>query len=128
MTVKPESNFWRLLKKHIPAYWDRIENRHGGGTPDLIGIREGVTIFIELKCIKQNSINISPLQISRNINIFQHGGKNYYLVQDTRSKVIKLYNGNKGREIKELGFKCPCSLQLEPPTDWKKLENYLFEP
>ena len=128
MTVKPESNFWRLLKKHIPAYWDRIENRHGGGTPDLIGIREGVTIFIELKCIKQNSINISPLQISRNINIFQHGGKNYYLVQDTRSKVLKLYNGNKGREIKELGFKCPCSLQLEPPTDWKKLENYLFEP
>ena len=128
MTVKPESNFWRLLKKHIPAYWDRIENRHGGGTPDLIGIREGVTIFIELKCIKQNSINISPLQISRNINIFQHGGKNYYLVQDTRSKVIKLYNGNKGREIKELGFKCPCSLQLEPPTDWKRLENYLFEP
>ena len=128
MTVKPESNFWRLLKKHIPAYWDRIENRHGGGTPDLIGIREGVTIFIELKCIKQNSINISPLQISRNINIFQHGGKNYYLVQDTRSKVLKLYDGNKGREIKELGFKCPCSLQLEPPTDWKRLENYLFEP
>ena len=128
MTVKPESNFWRLLKKHIPAYWDRIENRHGGGTPDLIGIREGVTIFIELKCIKQNSINISPLQISRNINIFQHGGKNYYLVQDTRSKVLKLYGGNKGREIKELGFKCPCSLQLEPPTDWKRLENYLFEP
>ena len=128
MTVKPESNFWRLLKKHIPAYWDRIENRHGGGTPDLIGIREGVTIFIELKCIKQNSINISPLQISRNINIFQHGGKNYYLVQDTRSKVLKLYNGNKGREIKELGFKCPCSLQLEPPTDWKRLGDYLFEP
>ena len=128
MTVKPESNFWRLLKKHIPAYWDRIENRHGGGTPDLIGIREGVTIFIELKCIKQNSINISPLQISRNINIFQHGGKNYYLVQDTRSKVLKLYGGDKGREIKELGFKCPCSLQLEPPTDWKRLENYLFEP
>ena len=128
MTVKPESNFWRLLKKHIPAYWDRIENRHGGGTPDLIGIREGVTIFIELKCIKQNSINISPLQISRNINIFQHGGKNYYLVRDTRSKVLKLYGGDKGREIKELGFKCPCSLQLEPPTDWKKLENYLFEP
>ena len=131
MTVKPESNFWRLLKKHIPAYWDRIENRHGGGTPDLIGIREGVTIFIELKCIKQNSINISPLQISRNINIFQHGGKNYYLVQDTRSKVLKLYGGDKGRELKELGFKCPCSLELDPKKYnneriYNKLECYLF--
>ena len=131
MTVKPESNFWRLLKKHIPAYWDRIENRHGGGTPDLIGIREGVTIFIELKCIKQNSINISPLQISRNINIFQHGGKNYYLVQDTRSKVIKLYGGDKGRELKEQGFKCPCNMELDPKKYnneriYNKLECYLF--
>mgnify|MGYP003680435881 CR=1 FL=1 len=131
MTVKPESNFWRLLKKHIPAYWDRIENRHGGGTPDLIGIREGVTIFIELKCIKQNSINISPLQISRNINIFQHGGKNYYLVQDTRSKVLKLYGGDKGRELKEQGFKCPCNMELDPKKYnneriYNKLECYLF--
>mgnify|MGYP003637724418 CR=1 FL=1 len=121
MTVKPESNFWRLLKKHIPAYWDRIENRHGGGTPDLIGIREGVTIFIELKCIKQNSINISPLQISRNINIFQHGGKNYYLVQDTRSKVIKLYNGDKGRELKEKGFLYDGDIKFSDPINWKKL-------
>ncbi len=128
MTVKPESNFGRLLMKNIDAQWSRIENRHGGGIPDIYGIRDGVVIWVELKCIKQNSINLSPLQISWNYNNFRNGGKNYYIVQDTRSKVLKLYGGNKGRELKELGFKCPCSLQLEPPTDWKRLENYLFEP
>ena len=128
MTVKPESNFGRLLMKNIDAQWSRIENRHGGGIPDIYGIRDGVVIWLELKCIRQNSINLSPLQISWNYNNFRNGGKNYYIVQDTRSKVLKLYGGNKGRELKELGFKCPCSLQLEPPTDWKRLENYLFEP
>ena len=128
MTVKPESNFGRLLMKNIDAQWSRIENRHGGGIPDIYGIRDGVVIWLELKCIKQNSINLSPLQISWNYNNSRNGGKNYYIVQDTRSKVLKLYGGNKGRELKELGFKCPCSLQLEPPTDWKRLENYLFEP
>jgi len=128
MTVKPESNFGRLLMKNINAQWTRIENRHGGGIPDLYGIRKSVAIWIELKCIKQNSINLSPLQISWNYNNFRNGGKNYYIVQDTRSKVLKLYSGDKGRELKELGFKCPFSLQLEPPTDWKRLENYLFDP
>ena len=126
MTVKPESNFWRLLKKHIPAYWDRIENRHGGGTPDLIGIREGVTIFIELKCIKQNSINLSPLQISWNYNNFRHGGKNYYIVQDTRSKVLKLYDGDKGRELKEKGFLYDGGQSFIVPDDWQKLGDLLF--
>ena len=128
MTVKPESNFGRLLMKNIDAQWTRIENRHGGGIPDIYGIRDGVVIWLELKCIKQNSINLSPLQISWNYNNFRNGGKNYYIVQDARSKVIKLYRGDKGRELKELGFKCPCSLQLKPPTDWKRLEDYLFGP
>ena len=127
MTVKPESNFGRLLMKHIDAYWIRIENRHGGGVPDLIGIKKGVVVWLELKCIKQNSINISPSQIARNINIFQHGGKNYYIVRDTRSKVIKLYDGDKGRELKRDGFRVPCIVELSPPYDWQGLEDQLFD-
>ena len=131
MTVKPESNFGRLLMKNIDAQWTRIENRHGGGIPDIYGIRDGVVIWLELKCIKQNSINLSPLQISWNYNNFRHGGKNYYIVQDTRSKVLKLYDGDKGRELKEKGFKCPCNMELDPKKYnneriYNKLECYLF--
>ena len=114
--------------KNIDAQWTRIENRHGGGVPDLYGIKDGISIWLELKCIKQNSINLSPLQISWNFKHFQEKGKNYYIVRDTRSKVIKLYTGAIGRGLKELGFKCPCSVQLEPPTNWQKLESYLFLP
>jgi len=127
MTVKPESNFGREIMKNIDAQWSRIENRHGGGIPDIYGIRDGVVIWLELKCIRQNSINLSPLQISWNYNNFRNGGKNYYIVRDTRSKVIKLYDGDKGREIKEHGFAgADFCLIVPPPTNWKILEERLF--
>ncbi len=135
MTAKIESNFGREIMKNIDAQWTRIENRHGGGIPDLYGIRDGVSIWLELKCINKNSINISPLQISWNYNHFQQNGKNYYIVRDTRSKVIKLYDGDKGRELKEQGFKCPCNVELRPPYDWNAspydwnaLRDHLFRP
>ena len=128
MTAKIESNFGREIMKNIDAQWTRIENRHGGGIPDLYGIKGGVSIWLELKCIKQNSINISPLQISWNYNHFQQNGKNYYIVRDTRSKVIKLYDGDKGRELKEQGFKCPCNAELRPPYDWQLFQDHLFSP
>ena len=100
--------------KNIDAQWTRIENRHGGGVPDLYGIKGGVSIWLELKCINKNSINISPSQISWNYNHFQENGNNYYIVQAPRRKVIKLYDGDKGRELLENGFDYPCSLEFEP--------------
>jgi len=128
LTVKPESNFGRQIIKNLPfAQWTRIETFATAGIPDLYGIYGGQAIWLELKCIKQNSINISPLQISWNYNNFRHGGKNYYIVQDTRSKVLKLYDGDKGREIKEKGYLYGGhSLILPPPTNWNDLQSFLF--
>ena len=127
MTAKIESNFGREIMKNINAQWTRIENRHGGGIPDLYGIRDGVSIWLELKCIKRNSINITPTQISWNYNHFQENGKNYYIVRDTRSKVIKLYDGDKGRELKRDGFRVPCIVELRPPYDWQLLDSKIFD-
>ena len=126
MTAKIESNFGREIMKNIDAHWTRIENRHGGGVPDLNGIRDGVEVWLELKCIKQNSINISPLQISWNYKHFQENGKNYFLVKHTEQRIIKLYDGGKGKELKESGFRVPCIVELRPPYYWKGLSDKLF--
>ena len=126
MTAKIESNFGREIMKNIDAQWTRIENRHGGGIPDLYGIRDGVSIWLELKCIKQNSINISPLQISRNSNIFDLYGKNYFLVKHIEQRIIKLYDGDKGKELKCDGFRVPCIMALDYPYRWIDLEHELF--
>ena len=126
MTVKPETKFGNEITKNIDAFWQPFTITATAGIPDLYGIRDGVSIWLELKCIKKNSINISPLQISWNYNHFQQNGKNYYIVRDTRSKVIKLYSGDKGRELKEQGFKCPSIMTLDYPYRWLDLEHELF--
>ena len=127
MTVKPESNFGREIMKNIDAHLERFETYGKVGVPDIYGIRNSVVIWLELKCIKQNSINLSPFQISWNYNNFRHGGKNYYIVQDTRSKVIKLYSGDKGRELAKQGFNYEDSIAvIDPPTDWQILNTFLF--
>ena len=127
MTAKIESNFGREIVKNINAQWTRIENRHGGGIPDLYGIKGGVSIWLELKCIRVNSINISPLQISWNYNHFQENGKNYFLVKHIEQRIIKLYDGDKGRELDRDGFHVPCTAKLEPPYNWKVLDAVLFD-
>jgi hypothetical protein len=126
LTAKIESNFGREIMKNIDAQWTRIETFGTAGIPDIYGIRDGVSIWLELKCINKNSINISPLQISWNYNHFQENGKNYYIVRDTRSKVIKLYDGDKGRELHRDGFRVPCIMELRPPYYWKGLSDKLF--
>ena len=127
MTVKPETKFGNEITKNIKAFWQPFTITATAGIPDLYGIRDGVSVWLELKCINKNSINISPLQISWNYNHFQENGNNYYIVRDTRSKVIKLYNGDKGKEIKEQGFKCPCIMEMRPPYDWQLLDSKIFD-
>ena len=127
MTVKPESNFGHEITKNIHAFWDSHTITLKAGRPDLYGIYGGQAIWLELKCIKQNLINLSPLQISWNYNNFRHGGKNYYIVKDARSKVIKLYDGDKGRELAKQGYLYGGqSLILPPPTNWNDLQSFLF--
>jgi hypothetical protein len=70
MSTKPETLFYKQIFRELKqVFWTRIENRHGGGIPD---------------------------------------------VQAPRRKIIKLYDGNKGRELLENGFNYPCSLEFEP--------------
>ena len=78
-----------------------------------------ITLFDALK-------NTSVIE---NYNNFRHGGKNYYIVQDTRSKVIKIYDGNKGRELAKYGFNYEESIAvMESPIDWKHFEFMILYP
>ena len=127
MTIKPETKFGNEITKNIKAFWQSFTITATAGIPDLYGIRDGISIWLELKCIKKNSINISPLQISWNYKHFQENGKNYFLVKHTEQRIIKLYDGDKGKELKESGFHVPCIVELQPPYDWQGLGDQLFD-
>ena len=127
MSKKPETLFSNQLIKNLnEVFFTRIENKHGGGVPDLYGTYNNKSAFLELKIkTKQNKVLISPLQISWNYNHFLHNPINFYLVNDPRRDVIELYNGDQGRELLEKGGEAVPTLSFDR-ENWPLLTTYLF--
>ena len=127
MSKKPETLFSNQLIKNLnQVFFTRIENKHGGGVPDLYCTYNNKSAFLELKIkTKQNKVLISPLQISWNYKHFLQNPINYYLVNDPRHGVIELYDGNKGRELLE-----NCDAVAKTLTfstgQWNLLTTFLF--
>ena len=127
MSKKPETLFSNQLIKNLnKVFWTRIENKHGGGVPDLYGTYNNKSAFLELKIkTKQNNVLISPLQISWNFKHFQQNPINYYLVNDPRRKIIELYDGDKGRELLENADEVGATLTFST-GQWNLLTTFLF--
>ena len=79
MSKKPETLFSNQLIKNLDqVFFTRIENKHGGGIPDLYATYNNKSAFLELKIkTKQNKVLISPLQISWNYKHFLENHINY---------------------------------------------------
>ena len=127
MSKKPETLFSNQLIKNLnQVFFTRIENKHGGGIPDLYCTYNNKSAFLELKIkTKQNKVIISPLQISWNYKHFSHNPINYYLVNDPRRKVIELYNGDQGRELLENCNNITAKLTFST-GQWNLLTTFLF--
>ena len=127
MSKKPETLFSNQLIKNLnQVFFTRIENKHGGGIPDLYCTYNNKSAFLELKIkTKQNKVIISPLQISWNYRHFSHNPINYYLVNDPRRDVIELYDGNKGRELLENADEVGATLTFDR-ENWTILKEFLF--
>ena len=127
MSKKPETLFSNQLIKNLnQVFFTRIENKHGGGVPDLYCTYNNKSAFLELKIkTKQNKVLISPLQISWNYKHFSHNPINYYLVNDPRRKLIELYDGNKGRELLEKGDGVAATLTFST-DNYDLLTSFLF--
>ena len=127
MSKKPETLFSNQLIKNLnQVFFTRIENKHGGGIPDLYCTYNNKSAFLELKIkTKQNKVIISPLQISWNYKHFLHNPINYYLVNDPWRKVIELYDGNKGRELLENAAEVGATLTFST-GQWNLLTTFLF--
>ncbi len=117
-----ESNFYKQLKTNTPqVLWTRIENRHGGGIPDLNGLYEGHDFWVELKITTTNKVRLSPTQISWHYNRSSHGGKSFILVKNTKTKQIKLFDNSTVRLLAGDVFETDSLVSLKPPYDWSLL-------
>ena len=51
MSTKPETLFYKQIFRELKqVFWTRIENRHGGGIPDLYGV---TVVFLSGYSVKQ---------------------------------------------------------------------------
>ena len=91
----------------MPKSWNttRIENRFGGGIPDVHVCAEGLPFWIELKTTKTNRVNVSAHQVAWNFAYAQSGGVSFFLVVALSSSNLYLFDGVHGRGLAEHGLK-----------------------
>ena len=104
MTVKPETSFWKTLKKSLEGgeyIVSRLESYVTPGFPDCL-IFHNVTGFftVELKIIQANKkVIISPFQIAWNMRHSLAGAKCFILVGGLPKAHVKLFQGSRTKEL-----------------------------
>ena len=108
MTVKPETNFWKNLKKYLESgnekyLISRIESYSTPGFPDCVVFHKKTGFFtLELKLIHRNNrILISPLQTAWNKWYGGSGAPVFILVGGLGERRVKLFSGSKAQELRE---------------------------
>ena len=91
----------------MPKSWNttRIENRFGGGIPDVHVCADGIPFWIELKATKSNRVNVSAHQVAWNFAYSQSGGVSFFLVAALSGTNLYLFDGAHGRGLAEHGLK-----------------------
>ena len=98
---------WNRLREKMPKSWNttRIENRYGGGLPDVHVCVESLPFWIELKVTKTNRVNVSAHQVAWNFAYSQSGGVSFFLVEALSTSNLYLFDGVHGRGLAEHGLK-----------------------
>lgn len=106
-----EKNFWNTVKKNLPkgCFSTRIENRHGGGVPDVHLVWSGLVFWIELKVSKGNTVRLSSEQIAWNTAYSRSGGLSFILVKDPRDGSLFLFGGAQAALVAKQGLRA-CAL------------------
>jgi len=110
MAQGPEARFWQSLRNGLPkqAHATRIENRHGGGVPDVHIVWDGIPFWVELKVSKNGAVNLAAHQVAWHAAYTRRGGVSFILVKDPSSGSLFLFSGDRGSEVRGSGLQAPC--------------------
>jgi len=101
MSQGPESRFWNTLKSSMPpkSFAQRVENRAGGGVPDVFGTLSGLPFWAELKATKVSTIKIAPHQVAWHTSFWAHGGISFFLINALSFKEIRIIEGREAVNV-----------------------------
>jgi Holliday junction resolvase len=81
-----------MVKKNLPSiHWTRLESWAMPGVPDVYGIQEGISVFVELKVTRSNKINLSPFQQNWLYNHYLHGGRSFIMLQHLEQRLLRVF-------------------------------------
>lgn len=130
MSRGPEANFWTQIRNNLPpkTFATRIENKHGGGIPDVFLLWDGLPLWLELKVTNSNRVNLSAHQIAWHMAYYARGGLSFFLVKDLSSREIVLFEGKTGPELLQNGLKeGKCSRFAGPAPLFEALRPRLLD-
>ena len=101
-----EKKLWNSLKQYLPkkSHAQRIENRVSEGMPDCYICIDGVPIWVELKIIKNNRIDIRPSQIAWHTSHSRCGGVSFILSYTASEGLAFLFEGGLASQIQGSRF------------------------
>jgi hypothetical protein len=77
----------------------RIENRAGGGIPDVHVLWKSLPFWLELKVLKNFGVIISPHQVAWHTAYWARGGLSFFLVKAPASGYIHLFSGSEAVDL-----------------------------
>lgn len=94
----PEAKLWKTLKPLFEAekcMTTRIENRNGGGLPDVLVSSPVGILMVELKVAEKNLVRLSDMQIAYNTLLTHKNGLSFILAEvpcrSNASHIVSLF-------------------------------------
>ena len=139
MTVKPETNFWKNVKKLLVNGKEhylisRIESYATPGFPDCVVFHRDTGFFtLELKIVRRNKrgigkVLVSPLQLAWNTIHVISGAPVYTLILDHRHRTVKLFTSEKLQEFRDKDYDSVPGPLYEGPLARMQLHKLLKLP
>ena len=139
MTVKPETNFWKSVKKLLASGEERylvsrIESYATPGFPDCVVFHRDTGFFtLELKIVRRNKkgigkVLVSPLQLAWNTVHVVAGAPVYTLILDHRHRTVKLFKSSKLQELRDMDYDSVPGALYEGPLAGMQLHKLLKLP
>ncbi len=107
LAVKPETKLWKKVKENLSdIHWTRFENWASPGVPDCYGIKDGISVWVELKVIQSKKINLSPFQKSWNFTHSLKGGRSFIIATTLPYRLLYIFPGIVASSIGSIAH-CP---------------------
>lgn len=113
-----ESQFWALVKGHLPGHAERVENALTRGTPDVNLCHEGYELWLELKVLDAKGVcTLRPEQYLWHRKRQESGGHVFVLARN--ENVLKILQVQRDMELSEI-WSCV------KPFNWNVMNGLLF--